>query len=188
MYRGRLDLSRAPVSPDDLLKVVESVLAQLGVSVPMSLKQIHTMIGSRFRKFAHSESGSDYDIEAGMGELSHDPVVVYLMAYGNLLHVKETLETEPREAFNALATAAMALVHGTSLLPFMSVAAGGKAAAAKNPAHAMKPAIRAEWEEWQNDRSKYRWPRDFRRAMMLKFPDAVDGTLKNWMSEWGRKR
>ena len=51
----------------------------------------------------------------------------------------------------------------------------------------MKKAIRAEWDAWQADRSRYRYPRDFRRAMMLRFHEAVDGTMKNWMSEWGRE-
>lgn len=64
---------------------------------------------------------------------------------------------------------------------------GGKAKAANAATAPAKSAIKAEWDAWQADRSKYKYPRDFRRAMTLKFPDAVDGTLKNWMSEWGRK-
>lgn len=56
-----------------------------------------------------------------------------------------------------------------------------------DPTQTMKQQIRAEWEKWQMDRSTYRLPRDFRRAMLNRFPEAVDGTLKNWMSEWGKE-
>ncbi len=55
-----------------------------------------------------------------------------------------------------------------------------------HPTQKAKGAIQEEWKLWQGDRSTYRYPRDFRRAMMTKFPETVDGTLKNWMSEWGR--
>lgn len=57
-----------------------------------------------------------------------------------------------------------------------------------DPTHEIKSGIRIEWERWQRDRSLYRYPRDFRRAMTLKFPEAVDGTIKNWMSAWGREK
>jgi hypothetical protein len=56
----------------------------------------------------------------------------------------------------------------------------------RDPSRLMWEAVRADWEQWQSNRSLYRLPRDFRRAMQLKFPELVDGTLKNRMSEWGR--
>ncbi len=59
---------------------------------------------------------------------------------------------------------------------------------ANAPTTPMREAILKEWQKWQLDRAKYRYPRDFRRAMLNKHPDAVDGTLKNWMSVWGRER
>lgn len=55
-----------------------------------------------------------------------------------------------------------------------------------DPTRAMWAEIREEWVRWQEDRKLYRYPRDFRRAMQLKFPELVDGTLKNRMSKWGR--
>lgn len=57
-----------------------------------------------------------------------------------------------------------------------------------HPTQKAKAEIHEEWKLWQGNRSKYRYPRDFRRAMMLKFPETVDGTLKNWMGEWGKNR
>jgi hypothetical protein len=55
-----------------------------------------------------------------------------------------------------------------------------------HPTQKAKAEIHEEWKLWQSNRSKYRYPRDFRRAMKLKFPETVDGTLKNWMGEWGK--
>lgn len=57
---------------------------------------------------------------------------------------------------------------------------------AREPVSEMRREIFNEWGRWQKNRSLYRYPRDFRREMQLKFPDLVDGTLKNWMSAWGR--
>lgn len=59
---------------------------------------------------------------------------------------------------------------------------------ARDPTQLMKMAIKVEWKAWQSDRGLFRYPRDFRREMLLKYPDAVDGTLKNWMSGWGREK
>jgi hypothetical protein len=55
-----------------------------------------------------------------------------------------------------------------------------------HPTQKAKAEIHEKWKLWQGDRSKYRYPRDFRRAMLLEFPETVDGTLKNWMGEWGK--
>jgi hypothetical protein len=57
---------------------------------------------------------------------------------------------------------------------------------ASDPSRDMWRVIKSEWDSWQKDRSKFRWPRDFRRAMQLKFPELIDGTLKNKMSAWGK--
>lgn len=65
---------------------------------------------------------------------------------------------------------------------------GAVARWAGDPSQLTKQRILEEWVRWQNDRSLYKYPRDFRRAMQLKFPEAVDGTLKNWMSEWTQTR
>lgn len=56
----------------------------------------------------------------------------------------------------------------------------------KDPTQLQKQHMRAEWDRWQSDRGLYRYPKDFRLAMLNRFPEAVDGTLKNWMSDWAK--
>lgn len=63
---------------------------------------------------------------------------------------------------------------------------GGAARWASDPTQTIKFAIYEEWKKWQMDRSLYRYPRDFRRAMQIRFPGAEDGTMKNWLSDWGK--
>ncbi len=57
----------------------------------------------------------------------------------------------------------------------------------KDPSRDMWAAVFAEWSTWRDDRSSMPKPADFRRAMQLRFPDLVDGTLKNKMSLWERQ-
>jgi hypothetical protein len=57
-----------------------------------------------------------------------------------------------------------------------------------DPTQKIKDAVLDEWKRWQLHRSLYRYPRDFRREMQLRFPSIVDGTLKNWMSSWGKTK
>lgn len=44
------------------------------------------------------------------------------------------------------------------------------------------------WCAWNMDRRKLPKPKDFRNSILRDFPDAVDGTLKNWMSDWSKSR
>lgn len=57
----------------------------------------------------------------------------------------------------------------------------------KDPHRVMWASIFSEWSRWRGDRSTMPKPSDFRRAMQLRFPDLVDGTLKNKMSLWERQ-
>lgn len=57
----------------------------------------------------------------------------------------------------------------------------------KDPSRDMWSAVFTEWSKWRDDRSSMPKPADFRRAMQLRFPDLVDGTLKNKMSLWERQ-
>lgn len=57
----------------------------------------------------------------------------------------------------------------------------------KDPSRDMWTTVFAEWSTWRDDRSSMPKPADFRRAMQLRFPDLVDGTLKNKMSLWERQ-
>ena len=62
----------------------------------------------------------------------------------------------------------------------------GKARWARDPTQAAKRAIEAEWKAWQAARATYRTPKDFRIAMLCMYPAAEDGTLRNWLSQWGK--
>lgn len=57
-----------------------------------------------------------------------------------------------------------------------------------DPTQIMKRKIKSEWENWQANRALYRRPGDFRQEMIRQHPTIVDGTLKNWMTKWGRER
>lgn len=59
---------------------------------------------------------------------------------------------------------------------------------ANDPTQVMKRQIKPEWEKWQANRALYKRPRDFRQAMIRQHPTVVDGSLKNWMSDWEKER
>lgn len=56
----------------------------------------------------------------------------------------------------------------------------------QDPTQTMKLSIYEEWQRWNGNRKGMPRPQDFRREMALRHPTLIDGTLKNWMSEWGR--
>lgn len=57
----------------------------------------------------------------------------------------------------------------------------------KDPQREVWSTVFNEWMTWRTDRGTWPKPSDFRRAMQLRFPDLVDGTLKNKMSLWERQ-
>lgn len=65
---------------------------------------------------------------------------------------------------------------------------GAKSRWSNDPTQLAKHHMRAEWSRWQQDRSLFKYPRDYRSAMLTRFPNVADGTLKNWMSAWGKER
>ena len=58
----------------------------------------------------------------------------------------------------------------------------------RDPKQVEKREMNAEWKRWQHDRSLYKYPRDYRKAMLNRFPTTVDGSLKNWMSRWAKEQ
>lgn len=57
----------------------------------------------------------------------------------------------------------------------------------KDPQREMWRIVFEEWIAWRDNRAALPKPSDFRRSMQLRFPDLVDGTLKNKMSMWERE-
>ncbi|WP_363797445.1 hypothetical protein ABU614_19800 [Lysobacter firmicutimachus] len=53
-----------------------------------------------------------------------------------------------------------------------------------DPSQKIKDDVWQQWKHWQANRSLFLSASDFRRAMLRKHPDAVEGTLKNWMTVW----
>jgi hypothetical protein len=97
------------------------------------------------------------------------------------------------ESFSQVGYAAVAMTYGgwgtgggmRSDRHAWTKAQGANARWDNDPSQNIKFSIYDEWKRWQADRSLYRRPRDFRTAMLVRFPEAVDGTLRNWMSAWG---
>lgn len=96
----------------------------------------------------------------------------------------------PNGAFHAMQAAeAVGLAKGVSGRTTL-VQVARRAAEVRwstDPSQVTKASVHEEFRAWRTNPRLYRQPRDFRRAMQLRFPDLVDGTLKNWMSQWGRE-
>lgn len=131
-----------------------------------------------------------------LGETINETLVLSAIALGWI----DEAAFNPSVAFPLMAEAYLANGHGGFLLGSSVESSAAKIRYTNemrkrgrqrwegSPTQKMQAEALDEYKRWQLDRSLYRYPRDFRREMQRRFPEIVDGTLKNWMSAWGKEQ